>query len=179
MISSLCCDIQDILLHAFRTVFRAVQAVNVHQTVIEPNILMRLFVVIDGLLKGLDNVRAMLHDLPPILCDQRIIESNSIVDGAFNRVFQVYWQVRLHAGHFKAGDQRWLRAVAIGLIHLEACLRAPDEIDERLLQLLRVEPLFAIKFIQHSHLLVSLRKAGEGKRMGRLRTAEVNPNHRI
>ena len=120
-----------------------------------------------------------LHDLPSVLRDQAVVKCNPVIDRTFDCIFDINCHMSLHTGRLQTCNKRWFRAVAISLVHLKACLRAPDEIDKRVLQLLRVEPLFAVKLIQRNHLPIPLGKASEGKRMGRFRASEINPNYRI
>ena len=89
MISSLCCDIQDILLHAFRTVFRAVQAIHVHKAVVQPDIHILFLFIVHCLLKRFDNMHTALHDLPSVLRDQAVVKCNPVIDRTFDCIFDI------------------------------------------------------------------------------------------
>ena len=143
---------------------------------IQPDILVRFLVVVHSLLEGTDDVGTVPHHLPAMLGDQAVIEGDPVIDRAFDGIQDINPDACLDAGHLQPADQRLLCAVTIGFRHLPPRLRPPDKIHKRLLQLLRVQPLLAVVFIQDNHLPESLCEPRKGKRMSRLRASEIDPN---
>ena len=56
---------------------------------------------------------AMLHNLPAVLGNQAVIESNPVIDRAFDCIFNLYGYMGVYACHFKPGNQSLLCTVAV------------------------------------------------------------------